>query len=268
MAARLRRDSRLRGADHQPRHAADEILAPYRQGRAGAALPGAQGESLQELEADRRRLAQPREVGRLRGRRQRHARKHEHAPRRRGLWSPATTRGMPASKSCGRSALRCNRGSASGRRSKAGAWATPGCRERQLTRNSHQCHGLRGAVRPTGQERRAARCGASGERLGAPCRPESAALRVAPRRPSASCVPRASRGTSRASTVVPATLFGPLLADRTPGRDAGRDIGEKSGLTQSARPSSSPSYMDWIGRRGASASPTRCSAATRPSSAR
>ena len=36
--------------------------------------------------------------------------------------------------------------------------------------------------------------------------------------------------TSRASTVVPATLFGPLLADRTPGRDAGRDRGEKSGL--------------------------------------
>ena len=35
---------------------------------------------------------------------------------------------------------------------------------------------------------------------------------------------------SRASTVARATLFGPLLADRTPGRDAGRDRGEKSGL--------------------------------------
>ena len=34
----------------------------------------------------------------------------------------------------------------------------------------------------------------------------------------------------RASTVFPDTLFGPLLADRTPGRDAGRDRGEKGGL--------------------------------------
>ena len=92
---------------------------------------------------------------------------------------------------------------------------------RELARISHHGHGLRGAVRPTGQERRAARCGASGKRLDAPCRPESAALRVAPRRPPAA---------SRASTVVPATLFGPLLADRTPGRDAGRDPGEICGL--------------------------------------
>ena len=88
-------------------------------------------------------------------------------------------------------------------------------------RLSRHGHGLRGALRPTGQERCAARCGASGKRCDAHCRPESAALRVAPRRPPAS---------SRASTVVPATLFGPLLADRTPGRDAGRDRGEKSGL--------------------------------------
>ena len=79
VAARLRRDPGLRGADHQPRHAADEVLAAHRQGRAGAAIPGAQGKSLQELEADRRGLAQPREVGRLRGRGQRHDRKHEHA---------------------------------------------------------------------------------------------------------------------------------------------------------------------------------------------
>ena len=90
-----------------------------------------------------------------------------------------------------------------------------------LARISHQCHGLRGAVGPAGKESCAARCGASGKRLDAPCRPDSAALRVAPRRPPAA---------SRASTVGTATLFGPLLADRTPGRDAGRDIGEKSGL--------------------------------------
>ena len=78
------------------------------------------------------------------------------------------------------------------------------------------------------QGRRGARrdAGTSGKRLDAPCRPDSAALRVAPRRPPAS---------SRASTVVPATLFGPLLADRTPGRDAGRDPGEKCGLPPNIR---------------------------------
>ncbi len=93
---------------------------------------------------------------------------------------------------------------------------------RSLTRISHHSHDLRGAVGPAGQESRAARCGTSGKRLDAPCRPDSAALRVATGRPPAA---------SRASTVVPATLFGPLLADRTSGRDAGRDCGEKSGLT-------------------------------------
>ena len=62
----------------------------------------------------------------------------------------------------------------------------------------------------------------SGKRLDARCRPESAALRVAPRRPPAA---------SRPSTVVAAALFGPLLADRPPGRDAGRDPGEKCGLS-------------------------------------
>ena len=96
------------------------------------------------------------------------------------------------------------------------------CRNR-LARIPHQCHGLRGAVGPAGKESRAARCGASGKRIDAPCRPDSAALRVAPRRPPAA---------SRASTVGTATLFGPLLGDRTPGRDAGRDIGENSGLIQ------------------------------------
>ncbi len=93
-----------------------------------------------------------------------------------------------------------------------------------LARISHQGRGLRGAVGLAGKERRAARCGASGKRVDAPCRPESAALRVAPRRPPAA---------SRASTVGSAPLFGPLLADRTPGRDAGRDLGENSGLGSS-----------------------------------
>jgi len=73
------------------------------------------------------------------------------------------------------------------------------------------------------QGRRGARrdAGTSGKRLDAPCRPESAARRVARRRPPAA---------SRALTVVPATLFGPLLAGRTPARDADRDPGEKCGL--------------------------------------
>ena len=111
-----------------------------------------------------------------------------------------------------------------------------------LARISHHGHGLRGAVRPTGKERRAARrastragarCGTSGKRLDAHCRPDSVALRVAPRRPPASRVHARGRAM-RASTVGTATLFGPLLADRTPGRDAGRDHGEKGGLSGAA----------------------------------
>ena len=77
------------------------------------------------------------------------------------------------------------------------------------------CAALSGRQSRNGAQRDA---GTSGKRRDARCRPESAALRVAPRRPPAA---------SRASTVFPDTLFGPLLADRTPGRDAGRDHGEK-----------------------------------------
>ena len=87
--------------------------------------------------------------------------------------------------------------------------------------------------------------GTSGEWLDALCRPESAALRVAPRRPPAS---------SRASTVFPDTLFGPLLAERTPGRDAGRDPGEKCGLAHD------PTRRDRIRL----APPFACSAARQP----
>ena len=126
----------------------------------------------------------------------------------------------------------------------------PGESRVNLTRNSHQCHGLRGAVRPTGQERRAARCGASGKRRDELCRPDSAALRVAPRRPPAA---------SRASTVFPDTLFGPLLADRTSGCDADHDIGEKSGLIlrppEAARDRGGKSESDT--RKGASWPPPR-----------
>ena len=42
-----------------------------------------------------------------------------------------------------------------------------------LARISHRPRGLRGAVVPTGQESRAARCGTSGKRLDAACRPDA-----------------------------------------------------------------------------------------------
>ena len=81
----------------------------------------------------------------------------------------------------------------------------------------------------------------SGKRLDARCRPDSAALRVAPRRPPAA---------SRPSTVVAATLFGPLLAARPPGRDAGRDPGEKYGLVIVGQ--GADAADDWIAARAGS----------------
>ena len=51
---------------------------------------------------------------------------------------------------------------------------------RQLTRISHQGHGLRGAVGPAGKQSRAIRCWESGKRLDAPCRADSAIKSVAP----------------------------------------------------------------------------------------
>ena len=46
------------------RHRALQVLVPHHQGRAARPLQGARGRRLQALEADRRGLAQPREVGR------------------------------------------------------------------------------------------------------------------------------------------------------------------------------------------------------------
>jgi len=77
------------------------------------------------------------------------------------------------------------------------------------------CAALSGRQGRNGAQRDA---GTSGKCRDADCRPESAALRVAPRRPPAA---------SRTSTVFPDTLLGPLLADRAPGLDAGRNLGEK-----------------------------------------
>ena len=60
----LRRDRGVRRGAHRPRHRARQVLAAHHQGRAAAAVRGARQVALQELEADRRRLAQSREVGR------------------------------------------------------------------------------------------------------------------------------------------------------------------------------------------------------------
>ncbi len=111
-----------------------------------------------------------------------------------------------------------------------------------LARISHNLPGLRGAGPPTGQESRAARCRASSKRLDAPCRWDSTALRVASRRPAAA---------SRASTVASATLLGPLLAGRPPGRDADRGGYEKCGLDACIGTFNSPdgAFAQQAGRR-------------------
>ena len=57
---------------------------------------------------------------------------------------------------------------------------------------------------------------------------------VGPTAPPSGSRPGAPSASSRASTVGAATLFGPLLAERAPGRDAGRDPGEKCGLNKDA----------------------------------
>ena len=55
------------------------------------ALPRARAAAVQALEADRRGLAEPQAVGRLRTGGQRHGRAHQHASARRGRWSRPTT---------------------------------------------------------------------------------------------------------------------------------------------------------------------------------
>src|SRR5512132_2850345 len=78
--ASVRRDQRVRGSVGGARYRALQVLVPHHQGRATRPLQGARGGPLQALEADRRRLAQPRQVGRLRGRGRRHDRTHfDHA---------------------------------------------------------------------------------------------------------------------------------------------------------------------------------------------
>ena len=69
-----------------------KYLGPHHAGRAAASLQGAREGPVQAVEADRRGLAQPREVGRLRARGERHGRAHQHPRWRRGRSSKATTR--------------------------------------------------------------------------------------------------------------------------------------------------------------------------------
>ena len=137
------------------------------------------------------------------------------APILESRWRPAARRG----ESRPPPARRCRHGPDTERGTQPARRDLPDTRRDQgrcaatvhLTRISHHGHGLRDAVRP--------------RELG------KARKRVAR--------PRARERTMWASTVVPATLFDPLLADRTPGRivrsarvprDAGRDRGEKCGL--------------------------------------
>ena len=65
LGPRVRRDRGVRGAADRSRDRAREVLAAHHQGRAAAAVRGTGQVTLQELEADRRRLAKPGEVGRL-----------------------------------------------------------------------------------------------------------------------------------------------------------------------------------------------------------
>ena len=137
------------------------------------------------------------------------------APILESRWRPAARRG----ESRPPPARRCRHGPDTERGTQPARRDLPDTRRDQgrcaatvhLTRISHHGHGLRDAVRPREQG--------------------TARKRVAR--------PRARGRTMWASTVVPATLFDPLLADRTPGRivrsarvprDAGRDRGEKCGL--------------------------------------
>ena len=77
--ARLRRDQPVRGPARGARHRRREVLDSHHQRRAAAPLPRARAVAVQAMEADRRGLAEPEEVGRLRARRQRHDRAHQHA---------------------------------------------------------------------------------------------------------------------------------------------------------------------------------------------
>jgi len=89
-------------------------------------------------------------------------------------------------------------------------FVTSGLKAR-LTRTSLPFQGLRVVVLATGQENRAARCGASGKRLDASCRQYGGARRVALSRPLAALRP---------STAVPLRFSGPLLAKQTTECDA------------------------------------------------
>lgn len=81
LAARLWRDQRLRGAAQRVRDHRGEVLAGDRQADPDGALQGARENPLQALQDHRGRLAQPRQVGPVRGRGGRHGRPYQHRDR-------------------------------------------------------------------------------------------------------------------------------------------------------------------------------------------
>ena len=107
---RLPRDQRLRAAARRPRHRAREVLAPRRREGAAPPLPRAGDGGLEAAQDRPRGLAQPREVGRLRGGGLRHDRAHEHRAGARGRSWPRTTSASPGCRSSSRSARAAGEG--------------------------------------------------------------------------------------------------------------------------------------------------------------
>ena len=92
LAARLRRDQRVRGAA-RPARRRSSSSSGCRSARTSSwrASRRARRRRYKQLQDHRRGLAQPREVGRLRAGGRRHGRPHQHRATRRGRWSRRTT---------------------------------------------------------------------------------------------------------------------------------------------------------------------------------
>ena len=91
MEARLQGDQFLRAAAARFRHDPGEVLDPHLARGAVAALRGTQGDRLQSLEADGRRLAQSRQVGAPMSEAVEEMLVKTSTRRRRGAWWKATT---------------------------------------------------------------------------------------------------------------------------------------------------------------------------------
>ena len=112
-------------AARRARHRAGQVLAAHHGRGAAAALRGAPDDRVQAVEADRRGLAQPREVGPLRASVQEMVERTSPSTRR-GPWSRATANASPGSRSCAPSAKRW-------RRFKTGSRAPPPRRRKRRT---------------------------------------------------------------------------------------------------------------------------------------